>query len=159
MAIYLKLPGVKGQTQVKGHEESLEIMTFQFGGSLNVFTSTTNQTRTKDKPSFSEIALMRLSDSATPQLLQALAQGKVLVGDSVITFTREDNAELLPLIVVTLTDVILTSVSLSSSGEPPAESFSLNFAKIKVEYTKQKEKGGQEGIAPFMWNISTNAPN
>lgn len=157
MAIYLKLPGIQGQSQIEGHKESLEVMSFQFGASLSVFTNTTNQTRTKDKPVFSEITVLRMSDSATPQLLQKLAQGNVLAGDSVITFTREDDGKLLPLIVVTLTDVILSGVSLSSGGEPPSESVTLNYAKIKVEYTKQKEEGGQDGIAPFMWNISTNA--
>ncbi|RQO39646.1 type VI secretion system tube protein Hcp [Variovorax sp. KBW07] len=157
MAIYLKLNGVKGQTQVKGHEDSLEVLSFQFGGGISVTTGTSNQTRTTDTPHFSEITLSRISDSATPQLLQKLAQAEVFEGKSVITFTREDKGVLLDLIVVTLTDVILSGLSLSSGGEPPSESLSLNYAKIELDYTKQKEAGGQEGIAPFMWNLSTNS--
>jgi type VI secretion system secreted protein Hcp len=58
--------------------------------------------------------------------------------------------------VVTLTDVILNGLSVSSGGDLPQESVSLNYAAIKVEYTKQKEEGGQEGIAPFGWDLSKN---
>lgn len=158
MAIYLKIPGVKGQTQVDGHKDELEVNSFQFGAGIAVTNTTTNQDRTSGVPSFSEITVSRTSDSATPQLLQKLSQGEVLAGDSIITFVREDKGVLLKLITVTMTDVVVSGVSLSSGGEPPMESISLNFAKIKVEYTKQKEEGGQEGIAPFGWDISLNKP-
>ena len=102
--------------------------------------------------------MSRVSDSATPQLLQHLAGGITLAGDTIITFTREDKGETLSLIVMKLTDVILSSVSISSGGDEPMESFSLNYAKITLEYTKQKEEGGKEGVAPFGWDISLNKP-
>jgi len=56
----------------------------------------------------------------------------------------------------TLTDVIISNLSVSSGGDLPSESFSLNYAVIKAKYTKQKEEGGQEGVAPFGWDISKN---
>jgi len=52
--------------------------------------------------------------------------------------------------------VILSGFSVSSGGDLPSESISLNYAAIKVDYTKQKEEGGQEGVAPFGWDISKN---
>jgi type VI secretion system secreted protein Hcp len=156
MAIYIKLPDIKGQTQVDGHKEELEVESFQFGAGIAVTNTTTNQERTSGKPSFSEVTVTRTSDSATPQLLQKLAQGDVFTGDTIISFVREDKGTLLKLIVITLTDVILSGVSLSSGGDVPTESISLNYAKIKVDYTKQKEEGGQEGVAPFGWDISLN---
>ncbi|CAA2103484.1 Hcp family type VI secretion system effector [Variovorax paradoxus] len=156
MPIYLKLPGVTGQTQIEGHKDELEVQSFQFGAGLAVTAGTSNQERTSGKPSFSEITVTRSSDSATPQLLQKLAGGEVFAGDTIISFPREDKSGLLPLMVVTLTDVILSSFSVSSGGDIPHESISLNFAAIKVEYTKQKEEGGQEGIAPFGWDLSKN---
>lgn len=156
MAIYIKLPDVKGQTQVTGHVNELEVDSFQFGVGVGVTTASTNQERATGKASFSEVTVTRVSDSATPQLLQKLAAGQVFKGDTVISFVREDGNALLKLIVVTLTDVILSSVSLSSGGDLPSESISLNYAKIKVDYTKQKEEGGQEGVAPFGWDISKN---
>lgn len=156
MPIYLKIPGVTGQTQIEGHKDEMEVQSFQFGVGLPVTAGTSNQERTSGKPSFSEVMVTRTTDSATPQLLQKLAGGEVLEGDTIITFPREDKSGLLPLMIVTLTDVIISSYSVSSGGDLPTESISLNFAVIKVDYTKQKEEGGQEGIAPFGWDISKN---
>ncbi len=158
MAIFIKFPDgtVKGQTQVEGFKDTLEVFSFQFGVGLPVTSGTSNQTRSTGHASFSEITVSRVSDSATPQLLQHLASATTLAGETVITFTREDNNKTLNLIVMKLTDVILSGVSLSSGGDEPQESISLNYAKITLEYTKQKEEGGMEGVAPFGWDISLN---
>lgn len=158
MAIFVKFPNgtVKGQTQVDGFNEALEVMSFQFGAGIAVSPSTTNMTRTCSHPHFGEITVARLSDSATPQLLQHLAEAITLEGETVITFTREDKSQTLPLIVIKLTDVILSAVNISSGGDEPTETISLNYAQIKLEYTKQKEEGGKEGVAPFGWDISKN---
>jgi type VI secretion system secreted protein Hcp len=160
MAIFIKFPDgtIKGQTQVDQFKDTLEVNSFQFGVGLPVTAASTNQTRSAGHASFSEVTVSRVSDSATPQLLQHLAGGITLAGDTIITFTREDKGETLSLIVMKLTDVILSSVSISSGGDEPMESFSLNYAKITLEYTKQKEEGGKEGVAPFGWDISLNKP-
>ncbi|MBY0411468.1 MAG: type VI secretion system tube protein Hcp [Burkholderiaceae bacterium] len=160
MAIFIKFPDgtVKGQSQVDGFTDTLEVESFQFGVGLGVSAATTNQTRSTGHPSFSEVTVSRLSDSATPQLLQHLAGAVTLAGDTTITFTREDKGVTLSLIVIKLTDVILSGVSISSGGDGANESVSLNYAKITVEYTKQKEEGGKEGVAPFGWDISLNKP-
>ena len=158
MAIYVKFPDgtIKGQTQVDLFKDCLEVNSFQFGAGLSVTSATTNQTRSTGHAHCSEVTLSRVSDSATPQLLQHLAEAQTLAGDTTITFTREDKGVTLNLIVIKLTDVILSGVSLSSGGDEPQESISLNYAKITLEYTKQKEEGGKEGVAPFGWDISLN---
>ncbi len=160
MAIFIKFPDgtIKGQTQVDKFKDTLEVDSFQFGVGIAVTSASTNQTRTSGHASFSEVSVSRASDSATPQLLQHLAGAVTLAGDTVITFTREDKAETLSLIVIKLTDVVLSNLSLSSGGDEPMESFSLNYAKMTLEYTKQKEEGGKEGVAPFGWDISLNKP-
>ena len=156
MAIYVQIPGIKGQTQVTGFKDCLEVDSFQFGVGLGVTSGTTNSERTTGLPSFSEVTLTRTSDSATPQLLQKLAGAEAVSGKTVITFVRQANTELLNLLVITLTDVIFSGVSLSSGGELPVESISLNYSGIEINYTKQGEGGGNEGNSPFIWNISAN---
>ncbi|QNK68935.1 Hcp family type VI secretion system effector [Variovorax sp. PAMC26660] len=156
MAIYIKFPGITGQTQVEGHKDELEVSSFSFGAQISVTSITTNKTRTLDKPNFSDISLSRYCDSATPQLLQKLASGEVFKGETIISFTREDNGALLDLIVMKLTDAILSSLQLSSGGDPPSESLSLNYSKIEIAYKQQKKEGGPDGVAPFVWNVATN---
>ena len=111
MAIFIKFPDgtIKGQTQVDKFKDTLEVESFQFGVGIAVTSASTNQTRTSGHASFSEVSVTRRSDSATPQLLQHLAGAVTLAGDTTITFTREDKAETLSLIVIKLTDVVLSN--------------------------------------------------
>ena len=44
-----------------------------------------------------------------------------------------------------------------SGEERLIENISLNFAKVKVEYTTQSEKGGKGTPQAFSWDISANA--
>ena len=156
MAIYVKIPGIKGQTQTAGFKECLEVESFQVGASLAVTAGTSNSERTTSLPSFSEVILSRESDSATPQLLQKLADAEVVKGKTVVTFVRKDNKKMLDLMTVTLSDVVISTMSINSGGELPMESIGLNFSGIEIEYTKQAEAGGNEGKAPFVYNISTD---
>lgn len=156
MAIYLKIPGIKGQTQTADFKDCLEVDTFHFGAGLGVTTGTSNSERTTGLPSFSEVSVSRTADSATPQLLQKLADAEVVKEKTVFTFVRKDNKTVLNLMTVTLSDVIISAVSLSSGGELPNETISLSYSGIEIEYTKQAEAGGSEGKAPFVYNISTD---
>lgn len=156
MAIYIKFPGITGQTQVEGHKGELEVMSFSFGAQISVTNTATNKTRTLDKPSFSDIILSRYCDSATPQLLQKLTLGEVFKGETIISFTREDSGTLLDLITIKLTDTVLSSLQASSGGDPPSESLSLNYSKIEIAYKQQKKEGGPDGVAPFVWDCATN---
>lgn len=159
MAIYLQFAktAIKGQTQVAKFKDGLECHSFNFAGNLSVSSSPSNSTRTADHVSFSEVTLSRTADSASPQIMSYLAAAKPLEGDTIITLTRQDSGETLNLMTVTLTNVFVSNYSLGGGGSDLVESFSLNYAKIAVEYTKQKEEGGKEGVAPFVWDISNNS--
>ena len=54
-------------------------------------------------------------------------------------------------------EVLVTSYSTGGSGgeERLTENVSLNFAKVKVEYTQQTEKGGK-GRRQRSWDIAAN---
>ena len=59
---------------------------------------------------------------------------------------------------ITMTDVLISSVSTGGSGgeDRLTENVSLNFAKVKVNYVEQTEKGA-EGAKPEMtFNIAEN---
>ena len=59
---------------------------------------------------------------------------------------------------ITMNDMIITSYSTGGSGgeDRLTENVTLNFAKVKVEYTEQKEDGTEGDKPKFGWNILTN---
>ncbi len=58
----------------------------------------------------------------------------------------------------TLQKVLVTAYQTGGSGgaERLTENVTLNFAKVKVEYVTQSEKGGKGTPHAFGWDISAN---
>jgi type VI secretion system secreted protein Hcp len=57
-------------------------------------------------------------------------------------------------------EVLISSVSTGGSGgeDRLTENVTLNFAKVRVEYQPQDDKGAGQGAAKTMnWNIAGNA--
>lgn len=153
----ISIPTIKGQTTIKGYKDGLEIMGFNYGMSIAVASGITNSERTTGKPHFSEISFSRYSDSATPQLMQACAGGTVLKGDTVLTMARfDEKGAVLPLIVFTLKNVVISNLSVSGGGDVPMESISLTYSHIQVAYDVQKAEGGKEGLVAFKFDLATN---
>jgi len=158
-SIHIKIPTITGQSEITGHEAQLEVLSFSHGASIPAMGHVSNKDRTAGHANFQDLAITRYSDSATPQLMQALSGGTVLHGDTVLTIARSDKDTSLPLFVITLTDVIVSSLSYGGSGggDVPVETITLNYTKIKMEYSVQKSEGGKEGVTPFQFNLATNS--
>jgi type VI secretion system secreted protein Hcp len=56
---------------------------------------------------------------------------------------------------IELEDAIVSAYSLSSGGDRPSESFSLNFAKISFQYDQFDGATVKTGT-PKKWDLSTN---
>jgi type VI secretion system secreted protein Hcp len=59
---------------------------------------------------------------------------------------------------ITMNEVLVTSVSTGGSGgeDRLTENVTLNFAKVKYDYTLQDSKGTVAGDKTFAWNIAEN---
>jgi type VI secretion system secreted protein Hcp len=57
-----------------------------------------------------------------------------------------------------MTEVFVTSVSTGGSGgeDRLTENISLNFAKVKVEYFQQDEKGSSKAAGQLTYDIAQN---
>jgi type VI secretion system secreted protein Hcp len=59
---------------------------------------------------------------------------------------------------IKLTEVLITSVTTGGSGgeDRLTENVTLNFAKVKVEYTPQKDDGSADAVLTMGWDIAAN---
>jgi type VI secretion system secreted protein Hcp len=65
----------------------------------------------------------------------------------------------LPYLVYTLENAIVSSQSLSSGGgDRPVETLTLNYTKIKWDFTQQKADTGKKGNNGAIWDLALNTP-
>ena len=154
--IFLKLDNIEGESQAKGFEKQLEIMTFSHNVAMPVTNDVSNNERTSGRAHVGEMSLTKFVDLATPKLIEYCCSGK-MIKEAVLTLCRNDNGKMLPFIIYTLTNVVISHLSVSGgSGGKPVETMSLNFTKIKWEITAQKSDSQKEGNVSSVWDMATN---
>ena len=155
-AIFLKLDDIKGESQVDGFKDQIEIMSYSHNVAMQVTNDVSNTERTSGRAHVGEMSLTKFVDLSTPKLNEYCCSGK-MIKEAVLTLCRNDDGKMLPLIVYTLTNVIISHLSVSGgSGGKPVETMSLNFTKIKWEITAQKLGGQKEGNVSSVWDMAMN---
>lgn len=142
---YLKINGVAGEAMHKSHAGEMEILSFSLGASNPATVGTGTGGLSAGRVSVSTMDIMKKSDKASPILFQACCNGKHF-DQAVITLNKATGeGGQSPFLKYTLTDVMVERVQWMGNGttgdDTPAESVSLAFAKIEVEYQQQDAKG------------------
>ena len=143
MAIYVKYtsPNITGDVTTQGYAGQMEIQSFQWGIGRGVGSPTgASGNREASTPSVSEITLTKMLDQASGDLLKEAFSGAGKA-TAVIAMVRTDGGGGVTYLEYTLTNVMLSGYSISSGGDRPSESISLNFTKIEAKFTPQKDDG------------------
>lgn len=153
--IFLKLGDINGESQRKGHENEIELLSWSWG--LHSAGATTGGAGA-GRVVFQDLTFTKLADSSSPLLMLSTANGKHHP-QAVLTLERPGERPFM-YYRVTLEDVVVTSVSTSVStvDNRPTEIISLNFTKVKIEYIPQRADGSAGTPVVFTWNLLTNTP-
>lgn len=154
MAIYMKYGSIKGDATQGKHNEWITITSVQLGVGRGISTPVgSSQNREASEPSISEVTVTKPLDSSSVLLFQDSTVGTK--GEEVtIHFCRTDKegAEYLEL---KLYNTLLSGFSMSSGGDAPSESISLNFTKIDVNEMGPNEKNTPGNPIKFTYDIAT----
>lgn len=131
--LFLQLPGIEGESTAQGHEQWIELTSYQFGAS-------NPDPRAASAPSVSELVVTKSVDLSSPLLFQAVGAGTAFA-NALLDVTRTAAGQTQTYMKYELSDVFITSYSVSSSGERPTESLSLNFTKVEFSYFPQLPNG------------------
>lgn len=154
-AIFIKFPnGITAETTQDGHEGSVAATSVQWGVSRAVTTSFTSSGRETSTPIFSELVFTKMFDSSSNDLAYAAAKGKSM-DEVTITFRKDTGEDQMDYLVYTLKDVLISSYSVSSGGETPMESLSLNYTNIHSKYVKQADDHSAGSEHEFEYNLRT----
>lgn len=145
MSIFLKFDGIDGDATEDGHKDWIAIDSFQMGVGRGISTPVGDAARRESsKPSISEVVFTKRMDKASLKLWESSLignEGKKIT----IDFTRTgDKGKLEVFAQYELTNSLISGYSVSSGGDAPTESVSLNFTKFMFKFvgaTGDNKKG------------------
>jgi type VI secretion system secreted protein Hcp len=151
--IHMRYAGVTTGALTPDHANDIPIQSFQFGVARAF--STIGGTRTGSTPSVSEITLTHQEDAFSMPLLNLSLRGAVAGATANLYFTNLSGAGGTPFdfLEIALTQTVLSSFSMSSGGDVPSESISLNFTKMTFKY----RVAGTTTVQTVTWNLVTGS--
>lgn len=152
---FLDIDGVEGESQQKGFEKKIEILDFSWGAT-QAATGHMGTGSGSGRANVQDINFSKMLDKTTPTLLQNLLIGTHYKRIT-LTLRKVSGAVQLNYVVFIMEDAMMTSYSTGAgqgSDDQVREHMSINFARIKMEYTLQDSKGAAIGKTTASWDIS-----
>ncbi len=146
---------IKGQSTVDKHTEWINVDSMQLGVGRSISSQVGGSAkREASSPSLSETTFSRTSDMASPELFFQ-ACGGVSLGACTIHILQVVDNKPEVFVTILLEEAMVSSYSVSSGGDNPTESFSVNFTKISYQYDTYDGKKITTGT-PKKWDLSQN---
>ena len=152
MAVYMKYGSINGDVTTQGFEQYIELASLQWGVGRGIsMQSGSKQGREASLPSLSEITIGKEYDVSSGELLKEALSGNVKDVDIVLTRTGTSGSGAQKYMMISMKDVIISGLSISSGGDKPMESLSLNYAQISFTNLPMKADGtaGPQSVVNF----------
>lgn len=150
--IFLKFDDIKGESQNDRHKGEIDVQGAGFSAKRGPFVAGEFGS---GPATFGHLCFLKRLDKATPVLVQHLAAGQH-IKSAVLTYAKPGDKGL-DYLVITLSDVLVSSYSTSSGSDFPTETISLNYGKIELEYTPRKADGSGDAPIGTGWDVGGNS--
>ncbi len=156
MAIFLKYGDIKGETTQVTHKDWIEVSSLQWGVGRGISSGVGGGSkREASAPSVSEITVTKTFDIASPLLLKEAIGGKAVQVKLELTRT-DNNGTHVSYQKYVLENTLISGYSVSSGGDRPSESLSLNFTKIDSEYLNIDAKFASKTTGHIVYDIAAS---
>ena len=154
-SIFARIGTIKGESRDARHKDEIEVLSWAWGLSQSGSPGHGGGGGA-GKVSFEAFTFTHHVDKASPSLMKACATGNHLK-DATITVRKAGKGQL-EYLVITMADVLVTSVSTSvtADGDSTFESVGLTFAKVDLEYKPQKPDGSLDAGVHFAYDLKAN---
>jgi len=153
--MFLKLSGVKGESQDSKHRDEIEILSWSWGmstGDAKVKHGTIAPKCIQD------LQLTKLTDSASPQLIMNGVLGTA-AKEGTLTM-RKAGKEQQEFLIIKMQDVLVSSYQTGGSAGSEAnltDAVTLSFSSISGQYNTQKADGSLG--SPVLFQIDSTCPD
>jgi type VI secretion system secreted protein Hcp len=148
--IVIKIDGIEGESQLKGHIKEIDVNSVSWG-MHNTVSTHTGGGGGSGKVQFQDVHFSKHFDAASHLLQMRCADGKH-IPKAEINFRKQGEGQK-EYLTVTLTDLLISSYQGGNGGEQ----FSIQFSKFKFDYKQQDAKGVLGGSKSFAFDIKANA--
>ena len=153
--MFMKIGDIKGESKDKKHGKEIDVLAWSWGVS-NSGNAQIGGGAGAGKVNVQDLSFTKYIDSATCPLLLAASNGKHYK-EALLT-VRKAGEHPVEYVKIKMEEVLITSLSTGGSGgeDRLTENVSLNFAKVSVDYTPQKDDGTADTTIPYSWDIAGN---
>ncbi len=155
MDMFIKIGALKGESKDSVHKEEIDVLAWSWGLS-NSGSAQQGGGMGAGKVNVQDLSFTKYIDKSSPDLMLAACNGKHY--DKALLTVRKAGEQPLEYLLITMEDLIVTSVSTGGSGgeDRLTENVTLNFAKVKVQYKEQTATGGVGDKPEMGWDIAGN---
>jgi len=154
--MFLVLDGIDGEAKDASYTDKIDVLAWSWGASQSG-TFHSGGGGGSGKANFQDISVTKFVDSSTNVLLSHVAKGTHIATGKLIV--RKAGDKPVDYLSIELEKIMVTSYSTGGSGgeDQLTENITLNFAKYKLSYQKQNDKGGKDGgVKDSKFNIEAN---
>ncbi len=152
MGIFMKYGAEEGEVTYIGYEKWIELGSMQWGVGRGISSGGGGSKRESSAPSVSEITVSSTMSSFSPLALKEALTGEGVTVKIDITRTDKDGNHQ-PFQQYELSETMISGYSVSSGGDRPSESISLNFQKVESKYTKVDDKLAPVATGPIIYDL------
>ena len=154
--LFLKLDGIKGESQDHGHKGEIEVESFAFGSERPLVTTSAPDAGS-GKVTISTFSIVKKLDKSSPQLQRDLALGTVIRGGQVdiVHASAKDDTQVAS---YKLSDLAIKSISIKGENETVLGSFKAlqitlgsGNSSVSAKWNKIQNTGS--------WNLVSNKQN
>ena len=153
---FLKLTGIQGESIDSAHKNEIDVLQWGWGAS-NSGDAAQRGGHGVGKVSVQEMHVTMQMNKASPLIMEKCATGTHI--DEAVLVCRVGGADTpQEYLKITLTKVLITRYETggSDSDVRPLEKFEMAFAKIKMEYKPQDDKGKLGAAVTSTYNVAEN---
>ena len=149
---FLKIDGIKGESQDSKHPGEIEIQSFSWGATQSG-SFAQGGGGGAGKVSMQDFHFTLFHGAASPKLMLACATGQHIPAATLTA--RKAGKDQLDYMKVTFSDLIISSFQTGGSAGSvnPTDQVSFNFAKIEHEYKEQKPDGSLGGSVKANYDL------
>lgn len=149
---------LKGEAMDAEHKDEIDILAWSWGSSQSG-TTHMGQGGGGGKVNVQDLSFTHYIDKSSHLLTQRCFDGEHL--DKATLVVRKAGGTPLEYYKIVMEDLMVTSISTGGSGgeDRLTENVTLNFSKVQITYTPQKEDGSKDGEMKAGWDIAENKKN
>lgn len=152
---YLKIAGINGESMLKGHEQEIELLDWNWGAENEARPGSGHGAGGgAGRATAHALVFTHRYDRASPQLAKACAQGTSLATATLSARKAGEGQQ--DFLTIKLGNLHVVDVMVSADGDGIRESITLGYEKIEVAYHPQDAKGGLGSAVGFGWDTRTN---